>query len=53
MPTMKQNEGGSWEEAEPLPYLGWKAKLENRLRNVGFIKIANFLARLDERSLGK
>lgn len=51
--TFKQNEDGTWSEAEPLPFYGWKAKLEQRFRKRGWKKPANFLARWDERGLGK
>jgi hypothetical protein len=47
-----RNRNGSVESIQPLPYYGWKAKLETKLRRHGFNRIANILARWDERGLG-
>lgn len=48
----QQNPDGSWGPAEPMGMIGWKAKLEERLRRRGFKRLANFFARWDERGLG-
>lgn len=53
MNPQKQNPDGSWSDAEPLPYTGWKARLEDRLRGLGWTRLPNLLARWDERGLGK
>lgn len=44
---------GDWEPAEPLGFIGWKANLEFKLRNMGLTRLANFFGRWDERGLGK
>ena len=49
----QQNLDGSWGSAKPLPYIGWKARLEQRLRARGMSKAANFMAAWDERGLGR
>lgn len=50
---LRQNADGSWSPVEPLPWLGWKARTENRLRRRGWARLANVLAAWDERGLGK
>lgn len=47
----QQNPDGSWSPATPLPYVGWKARLEERLRRRGFSRLANVLAAWDERGM--
>lgn len=49
----KQNSDGSWSDAEPLPYLGWKAKCEQFFLGIGFVRLSRLFGRLDERGLGK
>ena len=51
--SMRQNPDGSWSPAEPLPYLGWKARLEQRFRRGGRRRAANMMAAWDERKLGR
>lgn len=51
MSIHQQNEDGTWSEATPLPWMGWKAKTENWLRQRGFRRLPNFLAWWDERGL--
>lgn len=46
-----QRPDGTWAPAEPLPWLGWKAKLEAKARRRGFRRLAAFLAAWDERGL--
>ena len=46
-------EEGQWVEAEPLPYMGWKAKLEQVFLMWGMPTFASWMARWDERKLGK
>jgi hypothetical protein len=57
MPVMQQNPDGSWSPAEPLPYIGWKARLADKLRRAkwtrGHTGIARLLERWDERGLGR
>lgn len=53
MSVHKQNLDGTWSEAEPLPFLGWKAKVEQWCRMWNFNRTANFFAWLDERKLGR
>lgn len=53
MPNIQQNPDGSWSEAKPLPLVGWKARLEMKLRRRGWKRVPSFLARWDERGLGK
>lgn len=53
MNAIQQNPNGSWSEAEPLPYFGWKAKTEQRFRRIGLNRLANLFAAWDERGLGK
>lgn len=48
---MQQNPDGSWTPATPLPYLGWKARMEERLRKRGHRRLANFFAAWDEMGL--
>lgn len=50
---MQQNPDGSWSEATPLPYYGWKAKTEQWCRRHHLTRLANLLAWWDERGLGK
>lgn len=50
---MTQRADGSWVPAEPLPYIGWKARLEQRCRRRGLTWLANLLAAWDERGLGR
>lgn len=47
-----QNDEGAWVEAEPLGMIGWKAKAEERFREYGWTRLANLMARWDERGLG-
>lgn len=49
---LQRNDDGSWSPATPLPMIGWKARLEQRLRP-HHPRLANFLAAWDERGLGK
>lgn len=42
-----------WEEVEPLPFRGWKARTEQWFRRRGLPRIANFFAAWDERGLGR
>lgn len=49
----QQNPDGTWSDAEPIPYIGWKARLEQRLRRRGLTRLANLMARWDERGLGR
>lgn len=51
--TYKQDENGEWVEADEIPMQGWKAKLEQWFLMWGFPRLANFMARWDERGLGK
>lgn len=51
--TYIRNKNGTVESIKPLPYYGWKAKLESKLRRRGFNRMANILAWWDERGLGK
>lgn len=55
MTDERQNPDGSWSPAEPLPFIGWKARLEQwcRRRHGRWVVLANLLARWDERGLGK
>lgn len=53
MSIHQQNPDGSWSPAEPLPMQGWKARAEERVRRRGFKRLANLLARWDERGLGR
>lgn len=53
MPTQRQNDDGSWSDAKPLGPQGWFAKLEFKLRDLGFTRIANAMGRWDERKLDK
>lgn len=48
----QQNEDGSWGPAEPLPYIGWKARLEQWFARRGWNRLAGFMASWDERGLG-
>lgn len=41
-----------WREAKPVPYQGWKARLEHWLRAKGMKRLANLMAVWDERGLG-
>lgn len=52
-PPQRRNDDGTWEDAEPLGMIGWKAKLEERFRHYGWTRLSNFMARWDERGLGK
>jgi hypothetical protein len=48
----QQNADGTWSEAVPIPptrILRW----ENKLRAKGYLRLANILARWDERGLGR
>lgn len=47
----RQNPDGTWSLAEPLPMMGWKAKLENKARRRGWNRVAGFFAAWDERGL--
>lgn len=51
--VQRQNPDGSWSPAEPLPWMGPVAKAENWLRKHGLTRLANALARWDERKLGR
>lgn len=42
-----------WVDAEPLGMQGWKGKAEERFREYGWTRLANLMARWDERGLGK
>lgn len=46
-------ETGKWEPVEPLPFLGWKANLEQWFYSVRLNRLARFMAWWDERGLGK
>ena len=48
----RQMPDGSWEPAEPMPFQGWKARLEQWCRRHRLTRPANLLARWDERGLG-
>lgn len=52
MSVQQQNPDGSWSDAKPLPYIGWKARLEQWFRRPRSTRIANLLAAWDERGLG-
>jgi hypothetical protein len=47
----KRNKNGTVESIQPLPYTGWKAKLEDWCRKKGLRRFTNFLAAWDERGL--
>lgn len=51
--VQKQNDDGSWSVAEPLPMQGWKAQLELFFWRVKMKRAASFMARWDEKDLGK
>lgn len=53
MPVQQQNPDGSWGPAEPIPFIGWKAKIEQWSRRHGFNRIASFFGAWDERGLGR
>lgn len=53
MAVQKQNDDGSWSAAEPVRYQGWKAKLELLFWRLGMKRAAVFMAKWDERILGK
>lgn len=53
MNTSQQNEDGSWTDAQPLAMQGWKAKLELFFWRVKMKRAASFMARWDERTLGR
>jgi hypothetical protein len=42
-----------WKPAEPIPFIGWKAKTEQWFRRRGYSRIAGFFAAWDERGLGR
>lgn len=48
-----QGPDGSWRRAEPLPYQGRVAKVEQWARARGWTRVADRLAAFDERSLGR
>lgn len=52
MHTSQQNDDGSWGPAEPIPYLGWKAKTEDWCRRHGLKRLARFFGNWDEKGLG-
>ncbi len=43
---------GEWRESKPIPYQGWKARLEQWLRARKLKRLADILADWDERKLG-
>ena len=51
--TQKQNDDGSWSDAEPIGMQGWKAKLELLFWRMHMKRAASFMARWDEKDLGK
>lgn len=53
MVVQKQNDDGSWSTAEPVPMQGWKAKLEGFFWRRNMKRSAVFMAKWDERSLGR
>lgn len=50
--VQRQNDDGSWSDAEPLPMTGWKAQLEQTFYRWNFPRLARFMGRWDERGLG-
>lgn len=44
---------GEYRPSKPIPYAGWKARLEQWFRSKGFKKLANFMGDWDERGLGR
>jgi hypothetical protein len=52
VPYMR-NEDGSWVEAEPIPFIGWKAKTGDWFFRWGFPRMGRFMAWWDELGLGK
>jgi hypothetical protein len=48
----RRNPDGSYEPAEPVPYYGWKARCEQWCLRHKMRRMANMLARWDERGLG-
>lgn len=49
MPEISRSDG---RPAEPLPYKGWKAKMEQLCFRLGFKKLGRFFGRWDEKGLG-
>lgn len=52
MNVQKQNENGSWSDAEPVAPT-FLFRVEMKLRSMGFKRLANLMARWDERKVGK
>lgn len=51
--NQQQNPDGSWSEATPLPFYGWKARTEQWLRRRGFERATRVMGAWDERGLGR
>jgi hypothetical protein len=52
-PQIHAYRDGAWVPAEPLPYLGWKAKVEQWVLRHGMTRLGRFMGRWDERGLGR
>lgn len=50
MPEIHRSDG---RPAEPLPYKGWKARLEQWAKRRNMRRLARFMATWDERGLGR
>lgn len=50
---LTQHPDGSWVPAEPLPWMGWKARVEQWFRRHGFARLASLMGAWDERGLGR
>jgi hypothetical protein len=51
--NLQKNRDGVWEIATPIPTQGLVARVEFALRDLGFYRLPNLLARWDERKLGR
>lgn len=50
MPEIYRADG---KPAEPMPYKGWKARLEQWFLRRGMTRLGHFMGRWDERGLGR